>query len=69
MTDPNAPAPKLGAGLILTLIEQVGAPLAMELVDLYFRNGEVTAETWSTLRTKIRTPFDSLVPQRPGTTP
>ena len=67
MSDPNAP--KLGAGTILTLITEVGAPLAGELIDLYFRNGEVTAADWQTYRAKARTPFDSLVPQRPGATP
>lgn len=60
------PKPRLDAGTILTLIVEVGLPLASDLIDLFYRAGSVSADDWTALRAKTRTPFDDLVPARPG---
>ena len=48
--------------LIIALISQVGAPLALKLIDLYSKdpNTAITPEMWDQLKKEIQTPFVEL---------
>jgi hypothetical protein len=48
--------------LLISLITQVGLPLAMKLIDLYQKNpnATVTPEQWEALKKEISTPFADL---------
>jgi len=53
------------AALFVTLIKEVGVPLAEELLKLVSTNGQVTPETWDALKKKNATPGEVLIPPRP----
>jgi hypothetical protein len=60
----SEPRKSLDAGTIINLLATVALPVAIELLDIFYRGGEVTPETWIGLRGKIKTDFDVLVPQK-----
>jgi len=61
----SEPRKSLDAGTIINLLATVALPVAVELLDIFYRGGEVTPEAWIGLRGKIKTDFDVLVPARP----
>lgn len=61
----SEPRKSLDAGTIINLLATVALPVAVELLDIFYRGGEVTPEAWISLRGKIKTDFDTLVPARP----
>lgn len=50
------------AALLISLIAQVGLPLALKLIDLFMKdpNAIITAAQWDALRKEITTPFENL---------
>ncbi len=54
------------AAVIVSLIQQVGLPLALKLIDLAMKGGKVTPEEWAALKQENAATFDSLCPKRSG---
>ena len=54
------------AAVIVALIQQVGVPLALKLIDLVMKGGKVTPEEWAALKAENAETFESLCPKRRG---